>query len=100
MPKAIDFTSISMRAPPGSAREPASGAGGLAWLYGHCLQRALRPGAAQPPPASQWSAAADAASRAFRCSFVRPAWTASRYILWRRPSCRFEGPAFLGKLAV
>jgi hypothetical protein len=47
MPNAIDFTSISMRTPPGCSRE--CGAEGPAWWYGHCLQRALRPGAAQHP---------------------------------------------------
>jgi hypothetical protein len=46
---------------------------------------ASRGGAA--PPASQWSAAADAASRAFRCSFVRPRTTAGAYSRWaRRPA--------------
>jgi hypothetical protein len=84
MPKAIDFTSISMRVPPGS-REWSKGPGLIARTLS-TTRTASRGGSA--PPASQWSVAADAASRAFRCSFVRPRIAAGAYSRWARGPTR------------
>jgi hypothetical protein len=89
MPKAMDFTSISMRVPPGS-REWTSKSG-LVVRTLSMVRTASRGGSA--PPALQWSAAADAASRAFRCSSVRPRITAGAYSRCARGPARSDGLA-------